>query len=340
MRHDLLGYLLGALDADERVAIEQQLKIDPQLREQLRVYQARLGLLGMSDQERDPPGGLAERTVNAVNPDDRAAPAAPVFRPDLVMDRAGEASSGWTFFDAVVVSMVMLLCVLLFFPAVLSSRSLAHRNVCENNLRQLHQALSLYSAMTIDRRFPYIATNGNQAFVGMVGPTLIELQLIEDAAVFVCPSSPLSRNRASWYVPTPAEIDRAKGYVLRQLQRQAFGSYGYSLGVIDRGKYLPPRNENRPYFALIADAPSLHLPGRRSVNHGMRGQNVLLEDGHIQFLRDMPGPEYPDHPFLSRRGLVEPGRDSYDAVIGSSFERPFARGVQSAALQAVRSDQP
>ena len=72
----------------------------------------------------------------------------------------------------------------------------------------------------------------------------------------------------------------------------------------------------------------------------MRGQNVLLEDGHIQFLRDMPGPEYPDHPFLSRRGLVEPGRDSYDAVIGSSFERPFARGVQSAALQSVRSGQP
>ena len=169
---------------------------------------------------------------------------------------------------------------------------------------------------------------------------LIELQLIEDASVFVCPSSPLSRNRASWHVPTPAEIDRARGYVLRQLQRQAFGSYGYSLGVIDRGKYLPPRNETRPYFALIADAPSLHLPGRRSVNHGMRGQNVLLEDGHIQFLRDMPGPEYPDHPFLSRRGLVEPGRDSYDAVIGSSFERPFASGGQSAALQSVRRGQP
>ena len=178
MRHDLLGYLLGALDADERVAIEQQLKIDPQLREQLREYQARLGLLGMSDQDRDPPGGLAERTVHAVAPDDGDSPATPAFRPDLGMERGGEASSGWTFFDAVVVSMVMLLCVLLFFPAVLSSRSLAHRNVCENNLRQLHQALSLYSAMAIDRRFPYIATNGNQAFAGMVGPTLIELQLI------------------------------------------------------------------------------------------------------------------------------------------------------------------
>ena len=83
MRHDLLGYLLGALDADERVAIEQQLKIDPRLREQLREYQARLGLLGMSDQDLDPPGGLAERTVHAVAPDDGDSPVTPAFRPDL-----------------------------------------------------------------------------------------------------------------------------------------------------------------------------------------------------------------------------------------------------------------
>ncbi|MCH2398031.1 MAG: hypothetical protein MK364_02895, partial [Pirellulales bacterium] len=94
MRHDLLGYLLGALDADERVAIEQQLKIDPQLREQLREYQARLCLLGMSDQDRDPPGGLAERTVHAMAPGDGDSHATPAFRPDLGMERGGEASSG------------------------------------------------------------------------------------------------------------------------------------------------------------------------------------------------------------------------------------------------------
>ena len=328
MRHDLLGYLLGALDADERVAIENQLLVDPELREQLRVFQARLELLELSDQTLDPPQGLAERTVAAVNAGGRDAPPTPVFRRESAIARVDEPTSRWTAFDAIVVAGVMLLTVSLFFPAVLSSRSLAHRTVCENNLRQLHQALSLYSAMTSDRRFPSIAPNGNQAFVGMVGPTLVELQLIDDSTLLICPSSPLSNRRAAWQVPTRAEIDRATGYVLRQLQRQAFGSYGYSLGVIDRGKYLAPRNEHRPYFALIADAPSLHLPGRRSVNHGVRGQNVLLEDGHIQFLRDMPGPRYPDHPFLSRRGFVEPGRDSYDAVIGTSFERPFVAGYQ------------
>ncbi|MCA9163069.1 MAG: hypothetical protein KDA62_08820, partial [Planctomycetales bacterium] len=72
MREDLLGFLLGALDATERQRIERKLEADPQLREQLEEIRRKLDPLeSIRDDEdaweNEPPFGLADRTCDFVS---------------------------------------------------------------------------------------------------------------------------------------------------------------------------------------------------------------------------------------------------------------------------------
>lgn len=318
VRPDLLGYLLRALEEEERIQVERQLQNSPRLRRELRELQSRLQPLEALGEEEALGPDLAERTCDFIflgADSEKAAPAA-----------WGEATrvvslGRWTLADAVVVAGVVVVAAGLFFPAIAASRFSAQRAVCENNLRQLGYALAVYTDLSPGGRFPFVPENGNRSFVGIVGPTLADLQLIDNPRIWLCPSSPMSESGAPWTMPALADIDRAAGTTLRQFQRQASGSYGYTLGVIEHGTYSAPRDLSRPYFAILADAPAIYLPERRSDNHAGRGQNVLFEDGHIRFL---VGPlSDGDHPYLSRRGYVEPARDGFDSVIGSSFTKPL-----------------
>jgi hypothetical protein len=89
------------------------------------------------------------------------------------------------------------------------------------------------------------------------------------------------------------------------------------------GRYKTPRNRLRFNFALVADAPSLHLPGRQSGNHAGRGQNVLFEDLHIEFLQSPQREAFGDDFFRNRHGYVEAGVDEGDSVVVPSFVSPL-----------------
>ena len=67
-REQLLGYLLGALDAAEARQVEAELDANPALRVEMSRYQELLSRLGMDEEpeEFDPPRGLADRTVEFV----------------------------------------------------------------------------------------------------------------------------------------------------------------------------------------------------------------------------------------------------------------------------------
>lgn len=319
IRPDLLGYLLGALDDEERAQIERQLEHSPRLRRELRDLEARLEPLASPGDEVDAPFDLAQRTCDFVfqGADEEKVVSASAWGHDNLIAGLGR----WTLADAVVVAAVMIVAAGLFFPAIAASRFSAQRAICENNLRQLGYALAVYTDLSPDGRFPAVPESGNRSFVGIVGPTLVEMQLVDDPRIWLCPSSPLSANHATWKIPALTDIDRATGATLRQYQREGSGSYGYTLGVFENGKLRAPRDQSRPYFAVLADAPAIYLPERRSDNHAGQGQNVLFEDGHIRFL---DGPlSFGDHPYLSRRGYVEPARDGFDSVIGGSFTTPL-----------------
>ena len=66
MQENLLGYLLGALDGEEREDIQKRLEYDPQLREQLAELETQLIPLERERWQHEPPAGLAAATCKFV----------------------------------------------------------------------------------------------------------------------------------------------------------------------------------------------------------------------------------------------------------------------------------
>ena len=62
MHDSIIGYLLGALDEGELARFEAQLEVDPELRAKVRAAARSLEMLGLDDDDIDPPEGLAEST--------------------------------------------------------------------------------------------------------------------------------------------------------------------------------------------------------------------------------------------------------------------------------------
>jgi hypothetical protein len=60
-----------------------------------------------------------------------------------------------------------------------------------------------------------------------------------------------------------------------------------------------------------------------SLNHGRKGQNVLFEDGHVEFLQGCNAEGCPDNIFLNDRGQPTAGVHANDAVIGPSHAHPL-----------------
>jgi len=322
MREDLLGYLLGALEGDERERVEREIERNPSLEREISALQARLDPLRETSLDFEPPFGLATRTCALVEQHRETTDV--TSEPVKLKEAPAELNhrNRFRWYDLVVGACVLIVGFALIFPAIARSRQMAQRQACERNLQQVALALQSYSEQA-NGYFPAIPLQGNRAFAGVFAPMLVENELVNDPGVFVCASSPLASGDRGWQMPSLQEIDQTEGRALAKARESASGSYGYNLGVGVDGQYQPPKNHNREFFALVADSPTIHLPDRRSMNHGRRGQNVLYEDGHIVFVSGLAD-QYEDHPFLSRRGNVEPGLDADDAVIGRSNTPPVA----------------
>lgn len=310
MREHLLGYLLGAIEDDERRQVEQAIECDPQLQQELKQLEARLDVVDAAAEVHDPPAGLAERTCRLV---------ALQQDPERVSPRPAP-TAGWSMADVVVAAGIFAAAALLFFPAIISSKYQSDLATCQNNLRQLGVALSHYTDFN-NGYFPRVPTSGNRAGAGIYGPLLVEAGMISDSSLTVCPSSELARQRFN--MPTLEEIDSSLGARLEDLRRRMGGSYGYNLGYFSDDIHHAPRHEGRPTFAIMADAPSEHLTGRQSSNHGGRGQNVLFDDWHVRYLVECKAQGCGDALYLNRAGHPAAGLGPDDAVLGSSSTPPI-----------------
>lgn len=330
MREQLLGYLLGALDAHEHAEVERQLKGDPRLCDELESLAASLEPLESCRQEFEPGSGLAERTCDLISEQVwQQRPAPSTNR--LTRDRRYEIQSRnqWSFADVIVMAGVSLIAAMLFFPAISHSRYAARLTQCQNNLRELGLALVDFSQKAGRGYFPKVPVDGNQSFAGIYAPLLVDAGYLQDEYLVLCPNVPLDARTDTWRLPTLVELDQASGPVLAELQQIAGGTYGYSLGFVDQGQYQAPPNLGRTYFAIMSDAPLSQFTSYSSENHGGRGQNFLYEDGHVSFVADVRAISLADHPFQNRLGWMEAGMDINDVVIAPSFTPPFSRAVRS-----------
>jgi len=316
MHEDLLGYLLGALDAEERASVEQALAQSPQLRANLEMLRQSLEPLESLDEVADvqPPPGLVDRVFAAM--DEQQAAHAPMPRSRSSARAAADVRlERYSVSDTIVLSLIVLAAFSLILPALANSRYQARKAACQDNLRVLGEGLVTYSMRDPGQRFPLVSLAGNRSFAGVFAPTLRAHELIgPQGAHVICPGSDLAVGDTNWSVPTLAEIDQAERSMLQYLQDRAGGSYAYSVGYLENGQLRAVKNLSRPNFALISDAPSNFLPDRRSANHGGRGQNVYFEDGHYAFVTDVrfvPG----DDPWRNDEGFAEAGIDRSDSVV-------------------------
>jgi prepilin-type processing-associated H-X9-DG protein len=335
-RENLLGYLLEALEPAEMAAVERELESHPELQQQLAALAASLSPLGFPDREEEldgPPRQLAERAIDFVSDTSfamslrekpaRLSPAAP-----------SETLSGFrriSWADCIVAASVLLAAAALLFPAIASSRQNAQIIACQNNLRQIGQALEEYSSRAPDQRIPVIPLRGNRAVAGIYAALLKDSSLLPSDQALVCPSSDLAQQvntEEPFQVPTLAEIDRAFGVSLVKLQRTLGGSYGYNLGFVEEGKHRAPKMQGRSTYAIMSDAPNRFEAGRQSKNHGRRGANMLYADNHVQFVTDLAH-DLLDDPFHNRSGIIAAGEDSDDMVLGESSARPMPTLLQT-----------
>ena len=329
----LLGYLLGALEESEQDSVENELDQNPKLMQDLALVRESLQPLWLGQPDYDPPPGLARRTCRFVasrpapwtNPPPVAAEqpaesAAPELEPVPAAQWGGGGSHA-SWLDVSMAVGIVAAMSLLVFPAVQNSRFNSRLFTCRDHLRQIGLGLTQYSESQ-NGYFPPVYYRGRFEGAGIYAPVLLSNGFVDGPQCFVCPDSPLAENRR-FRIPSLDELLTASPEDLLRFRHSMGGSFGYNLGFLKNGRYYSPRNLRRPFYAVAADAPSHVLPNHQTVNHGGRGQNVLLESGGVSFYT-MPQPHgRADHVFVNELGMVDAGQHRNDSVIGPSDALPL-----------------
>jgi prepilin-type processing-associated H-X9-DG protein len=334
MRDDLIGFVLGALDADEQASIQRRVEQDQELQRQVQWVERSLRPLAPLRTEVPPPVGLAARTcecllfgtraASSFTTDEAVTPRVPVSPASIAAAWGSERVEGygearqWTLADFVVAAGVCLAAACLFFPALSNSRYNMQLAGCQNNMRRLANSFALFSENS-GGYFPVIPARGNASFAGAYAPMLATKGLIDDSRVTNCPS----KGNTLVLTLTLNDIARAQGSQLVRLHRIAGGDYAYRFGYVHRGRLHGIRNRRDANTPILADAPLEHLRNAAITTHA-RGQNVLYADGHVvyQTARIRPGSQKDDL-FYNDRGYVRAGLHANDSVLAPSPASPL-----------------
>jgi hypothetical protein len=329
-REHLLGYLLGALDAAEHAAVERELASDPRLAEELARLSQNVGRWGLTDEPEtfDAPAGLAARTCHFVaiqSRDQVQLAGSERARAAFSLPPASdfEESRRFTWADLLVAAAVLIAAFAVLFPALSNSRFQAQMIACQDRMRNLGVALHQHASFDPMHWFPRIEREGNRGVAGAYAPILVDQRLVLDPRTFVCPSSDLAAHLELLEIPSLEQLDAASAEEAARYHKVMGGSFGYSFGFIKEGDLLPQCDLRRPNHVIMADAPQQGRPGRATLNHDGCGQNLLYEDGRVQWVTTLPSLVLPDDPFHNRNGDAAAGLDCDDASLGASHERPL-----------------
>jgi len=347
-QEDLLGYVLGALDAQEERELQEQIDARPEIEEQLlelRHAMSPMESLTFGDTGSRP--GLARRTCELVanlnkhgkqelfqesdavaemlgGTDSDAiremfddAPAADAelepassFSFSRMTDRLVHPGS-WSRVDMLACVAIMAIFASILMPAISQSRFNSRIVSCQHNLNQVGSAMLIYSNINSRNFINVSGVNSAAVNAGLFAPVLKDRGLIEDDSLFACAGRLESEPLR---IPSMQQVRAAKGAQLGELKRRMGGHFGYSLGFLQEdGKYSAPRNDGSAHTIVIADMPSADLPGRRSDNHAGKGQNCFFADGHVEFVSTHTIGD--DAIYENDLGIVGPGIGEHDNVI-------------------------
>jgi type II secretory pathway pseudopilin PulG len=227
--------------------------------------------------------------------------------------------NGFTFVEFMVLFGIVVILLSMFVPYVLNVWESERRTRCNNNLKQLRDALKLYAKdYGVYPRVVYDSqnnSNGYTAFTGIDDPNpfapnssvspndvtaslwlLVRLGLV-DTRVFVCPSTDDSRDlltdASGRFVKPDARSNFRRAEHLSYSYFSPFSSApGYRIDIDRKGdtailadKSPGTGGDGDSITGPAWDAPALELAKTNSRNHGKAGQNVLYADGSVFFRR-------------------------------------------------------
>ena len=343
-QEDLLGYVLGALDAQEERDLQKQIDASPEIEEQLLQLRHAMSPMESLTLETGNRPGLARRTCELVANlkhskqdlfedsaaiedlfgvsssdgirqvfDDAPAPDAqlkPASSFSRFTDRLVHPGS-WSRIDLLAGVAILAIFASILLPAISNSRFHSRIDSCKHNLTQVGSAMLAYSDLHNGQFINISGVTPTATSAGLFAPVLRSSGFLEDDALFSCAGV---RDSEPPRIPTLQQIDSARGSQLESLKRRMGGHFGYSLGFLEGGKkYSAPRNDGSSHTVVIADMPSGDLPGRSSKNHAGRGQNCFFADGRVKFFpTHMIGD---DAIYENDLGIVGPGIGEHDNVI-------------------------
>lgn len=317
-QEDLLGYVLGALDAQQHEEIQQRIDSDPQLDEQLLAVKSKIAPLEWLEDSSGARPGLARRTIELVA-SQPAEESVSVLKLEPATRETLARNSAWSMKDMLVAAASLAIVASLLFPIVSYAKQQSNIVHCSNNLRSIGMSLASFSE-TNEGRFVEIPVDGPLSFSGVMAPILKEAKVIEDDNVFTCKAV---KREKPFMIPSTAQIKLCSTSEQRDYIRKiSSGDYGYSFGHMDGDKYVSPRSLGRSNVVIAADKPSTIEIGGPSQNHGGYGQNCLMEDFSVRYVK---GNAIANDPiYVNAHNVVAPGVNSCDSVIGASHLSPLS----------------
>lgn len=318
----LLRYHFGDVSHEERRDFERRLENDAELRERLDALQECI-----ATHEADPDEAASPDCSGLPLPRklaDRTADAVLTAREESVSSCVGRKR--FSLVETAAIGVAAMMIGALILSAMQASRSQARRIACEKGMLDVSQALFQY-ANDHGSRFPTVMPGENAGMftVALADAGYANREFLE--RTLVCPSSELATQIAAGHaavvVPTRAELHSAPSFLLDRLRRFMAGAYAYRMGHLDGNAYVYPRFRADSRAAILADAPASGCgESVVSMNHGACGQNVLYEDGHVDFQTGCWTPGQVDHLFLNDAGKIAAGRTPQDSVLGRSEATP------------------
>jgi hypothetical protein len=316
---ELLGYLLNALEGEDKQRIEAYLAADPDGERVLAALSRALDPLAADRDPPEPHQDLVFNTLKKVTAFRCRPPAA--VKPPALANRPSFLSR-WRRSEVLVAASIAFLVLLFIPPALVQARFQRDLAACRDNLGQFHKAFVAY-ADDHNNELPAPCRRGgplNRA--GAYAPVLRQAALWNENMRVVCPAN-AARGAKIAPPPSAKEIEDMRGTPKYDgACRSMGGCYAYSLGYVNetgqlcglRKDILPgqtPLMSDRPRRQGEADWETANSP-----NHGGRGQNVLYLGGQCRYerTRSIDG----DDIFLNRRGKLAPGVDSRDSVLAPS----------------------
>jgi hypothetical protein len=320
MDENLVGYLLDALEPDERRAVEAHLRASPEARAKLEVLRRALAPLAADAGHSDPPPGLALRTLARVA-EYRCRPLPPAPKPPP--SQRGSGPPRWfRRADVLVAASILVVVGGLFAPWLVRERALSQRVACQNNLRALWAALEAYSEEAGGRAhaFPRVEASGPRSAAGAFVPQLRDAGVLDPAVVSVgCPAQ--GRRPAADVSVRDLEEAFARGpEEYGRLVRDLAGDYAYPLGYREGGVLVGLTRDSGDLMPLLADRSGPDAAGN-SPNHGGAGQNVLYVGGPVRWATGPNAGVGGDNIYVNRQYRLGPGVRREDSVLAASHVR-------------------